>query len=709
VATWSFIEYLDNSGYTPWTHSSWSQYSVVLKQGDTLNVNTIYNGTNTSAYEAQYVYAPSGSTTVNDPDPTATTNNNDLLDKTWSTSSFSNTNHHSRWFFFTATSAGPGIANGYAGIRILTIPSTFGWGGVESSIEQNSAGNAQLTIPSSFESYIQGTAAETADSLSTNGSYDERFHWRITNSASSHTAVSSGFAASSGDFVGPSSGDFISIQPNTSAVAQVYYIKLYHYDYNGNTGTANTLIDVGSFSVTALAPLDTTITLDDTSIGIAGNATSYQLQMSGGGSNTLYYILNTNQSYASTFVLDTLRTNNDSRYIGRTFVQNDANGKRPFETDSTSSNIIDHDLPALNTVKTNYIYATDGLSKQATLLTNTYAVARADTDITLPSSQTIGTNVTSFTASFTGDSVGTQYRLIAYIGGIFTWVSTANYGDDFTIASGNLPANGGDSITYVGQARPVISGTAYGDWMNLTGTTTQFVLTRATPTYSVAGPTGGTVNEGQNLTFDITTSNVVNGTTVGWTLSGLQSGDYTTSASSPATIQNNAASVTFAIVNDNVTDGNKTATLTLASTDSTGASTGSPAPSASVTVVDTSNPGGGGGTGGGTGGGGAGTYGLLIRNSGDTQTIIDGSSRITNFLASDSIDTNSQSSKTMFTNFDCSEKTVTGFIVTWDGALYSTPTITRRSSSLGGITVTKASNDTGSATAGVATVELVRY
>ena len=163
------------------------------------------------------------------------------------------------------------------------------------------------------------------------------------------------------------------------------------------------------------------------------------------------------------------------------------------------------------------------------------------------------------------------------------------------------------------------------------------------------------------------------------------------------------------MVNDNVTDGNKTATLTLANTDSTGASTGTPAPSSSTTVVDTSNPGGGGGSGSGTGGGTANTYGLQILNSAGTQVIVDDTSRLTNFLAADSINTNTQSSKTMFTNFDCSDKTETGILVTWSGTLYASPTVTRRSSALGGITVTKNSNDTSSSTAGIATIELVRY
>jgi hypothetical protein len=277
-------------------------------------------------------------------------------------------------------------------------------------------------------------------------------------------------------------------------------------------------------------------------------------------------------------------------------------------------------------------------------------------------------------------------------GGNYSELPAAGQTWEYEFEGRRLPASGGDPST------------ADSVWVSVDGSQVRRLFRQPATSYSVSSP--NSVNEGQSLTFTITTTSVTNGTTVAWTLSGLQSGDYTTNDSSPATIQANSATVVFNIVNDNVADGNKTATLTLAATDSNGDSTGSP--SSSTTVVDTSNPGGG-GTGGGTGGGSANTYGLEIRNSTGTQTIIDDTSRLTNFLASDSINTNSQSSKTMFTNFDCSEKTETGFLVTWSGALYSSPTITRRSSALGGITVTKNTNDTSSSTSGVAVIELVRY
>ena len=711
MATWSFIEYLNSPGYTPWARASWSQYSVALIAGDTLSVRTIYNGGDSGATSVNYITAPNSSTTINDPDPTTSDTG---LDKTWTSSSFNNTNHATRWYWFTA-----GVATGneaQASIRVLTIPSTFGWSGVQSNIEQGTSGNAVLTIPSTFEAYIQGTASETGENLSTNGSKQERFHWRIVGSASSHTTVNAGFAASSGDFVGPDSGDFVSISPGFSTPGGVYYIKLYFYDYNGNTGTASTLIDVVGFNVTTAAALDTNISLTNSTFTISETATSYSGNtMTGGGTNTIYYVLNVS-NFANGSNIDALRQNNDSRYIARTF--SNSTGTRTFETIQSAGTIV-NDLPSTGTFKTYYLYAANGNGLNSTRLTTgstEYTVGRADTSITLTPSTTslTATSTSNVTVNVTGDTSGTQYRL--YTNNINRWVSTYNGGGssttDFTISYDEAPGGGagtgvtelpgiGQTFTYFSQAR-VLNQSA--DWIN---TNDSFTITRASAaTYSVSSPS--TVNEGSTLTFSVTTTNVVNGTTVAWTLSGLNSGDYYMSyAGNPITINNNSGTATFNIVADNVADGNKTATLTLASTDSAGASTGSP--SSSTTVLDTSNPGGGGGTGGGTGGSTANTYGLQILNSGGTQVIIDDTSRLTNFLATDSINTNTQSSKTMFTNFDCSDKTETGILVTWSGALYSSPTVTRRSSALGGITVTKNGNDTSSSTAGIATIELVRY
>ena len=699
MSTWSFTEYLNTSGYPLGTHSSWSQYTATVVAGDTVNVRTIYNGTDSTAVSIGFVNSPNGSTTVNDPDPT--TSSAAGLDRTWTTSSFTNSNHHSRWFFFK--SGGDTSNQGQRSVRILTVPTTMGWSGVQANIEQASAGNAVLSIPSSFEPYIQGTASETGDGqLSTNGSKEERFHYRITSSSSSNTAVSAGFASSSGNVSGPSNGDTVTIAPSTSTPAGTYYIKLYHYDYTGSTGTSATLLDTASFTVSELVPLDTSITLGTDEFTLTETASSYSGHtMTGGGNNTLYYILNVS-NFTDGSNIDALRQNGDSRYIARTFSQN---ATRTFETVQNAGTIT-NDLPSTGTFDTYYVYAANGLGLNSTKLTNTYTVGRADTSISLTPSTTSlsATSTADVTVNVTGDTAGTQYRL--YTNNIPRWVSTYNGGgsatDDFTISyaeSGITELPGlGQTFTYFSQARVTNQG---GPFIN---TGDSFTITRAAAgTYSVSSP--ASVNEGQNLTYTVTTTNVVNNTTVGYTITGITSGDISSgSLTGNITINSNSGSTTIGLANDNLTDGNETAVLTLASTDSTGASTGSPSPS--TTVVDTSNPGTGGSSGSGISGGSANVYGLQIKNS-SGNIIIDDTSRIGNFLATATVTfaSSSSSSQTIFSTFDCTSKTVTGFIVQWTGTVFQAPTITRPSSG-NGATITPNPNQSA---AGTATVMLVRY
>ena len=249
-----------------------------------------------------------------------------------------------------------------------------------------------------------------------------------------------------------------------------------------------------------------------------------------------------------------------------------------------------------------------------------YYIEYPDDGISLsPSATTVSSSSTSdVTVNVTGDTSGTQYRL--YTNDIPRWVSTYNGGGsastDFTIAysESELPTSG-NTYTYFSQCR-VTAGVDDGAnsgggalWIN---TGDSFTVTRsaAVPTFSVsANPTS--VNEGQTVTFTLTTTNVPNGRTVGYTLTGITSNDLSSgSLTGSFSVSNNSAQVQVTLANDSTTEGPETMTLTCDSTDSSGASTGSP--STSVSISDTST--GSGGSGGGSGGlsGGSGTYGLKI-------------------------------------------------------------------------------------------------
>lgn len=266
-----------------------------------------------------------------------------------------------------------------------------------------------------------------------------------------------------------------------------------------------------------------------------------------------------------------------------------------------------------------------------------------------------------------------------------------------------LPASGQTwEYTFEGRRKTTTGGdpsTADSVWVSVDGTQIRRLYREPAASYSVS-PSASSVNEGQSVTFTVTTTDVANNTTVDYTISGIVAADISAgSLTGTLTIANNTASTSITLTNDTLTEGSETATFTLAATDSANAATGSA--SASVTIADTSTqPGGGSSTD--LSGGTANAYGLAIYNQAGTQKIIDDTSRIGNSLASGSITfTNSNTSGTLFSGFNCSSSATTGFVVKWTGSAWTTPTITRSSN---GITV----NRLGAAN-GTITVYLIRY
>lgn len=95
-------------------------------------------------------------------------------------------------------------------------------------------------------------------------------------------------------------------------------------------------------------------------------------------------------------------------------------------------------------------------------------------------------------------------------------------------------------------------------------------------------------NEGATITALVTTENIPNGTTVGYTVTGISAGDLSSGITTGSiTITNNSGSVQFTLSNDGLTEGTDTFTITLSSLDSAENITGNLSDSA--TITDTSN------------------------------------------------------------------------------------------------------------------------
>ena len=125
------------------------------------------------------------------------------------------------------------------------------------------------------------------------------------------------------------------------------------------------------------------------------------------------------------------------------------------------------------------------------------------------------------------------------------------------------------------------------------------------PTYGVV-PTANNVNEGVELTFNVTTTNVVDATTLYWTAT--SAADFSTSSGS-FTITSNAGSVAVTPTADSSTEGAETFTLQIRTSGTGGTIV---ATSSAVTINDTST------------GGGAPAYGISVSdstvNEGDSTT-----------------------------------------------------------------------------------------
>jgi hypothetical protein len=184
----------------------------------------------------------------------------------------------------------------------------------------------------------------------------------------------------------------------------------------------------------------------------------------------------------------------------------------------------------------------------------TYAVTPTSTSITEGNTVTFNvatTNVPSGTTLYwtnAGTADGTDFSGGANSG---SFTITSNAGSVSIITLNNATYEGTETIIF-----QVRTGSTSGP---IVATAATVNLADAAPTYSVS-PTTTSITEGSSVTFNVTTTNIPNGTTLYWTNSGTTTGaDFSGGANSGSfTVTSNAGSVSRTTINSFVLSGTKT-------------------------------------------------------------------------------------------------------------------------------------------------------
>lgn len=242
-------------GYHPPIADASSNYTVIMKTGDTVNIRTVYTGSATDANAITYIPAPNNDSGLNDPDATGTPG----LDTTWTLTATDNTDYYARWFWFTSRTGGGSLSPpAQLSTRILILPDAFGFTGLPNFIGPGGVEDIEITMPDDLEPFLDGTY--------NTGDYDgpvggpEKFYWKITTDANAtQLAPVNSFARRTGIVTGPKNGTTINIRPSQTCPLATYYLSLYHFNttpqfVNGaatpsTTAGQATLIQTSSFTV----------------------------------------------------------------------------------------------------------------------------------------------------------------------------------------------------------------------------------------------------------------------------------------------------------------------------------------------------------------------------------------------------------------------------------------------------------------------------
>ena len=236
-------------------------------------------------------------------------------------------------------------------------------------------------------------------------------------------------------------------------------------------------------------------------------------------------------------------------------------------------------ITAITARTANYIEVDDSgnstnfiVGEQLNLVTIAYSVVPASPSVNEGSSLTFNVTTTNLPDGTTLYWTTTSTDLSASSG---SFTLTNNAGSFSVTPTADASTEGPETFT-VNVRTGSITGTVVATSSSVTINDTSL-----SPTYSIS-PAANNVNEGSSLTFNVTTTNVSNGTTLFWAVS--RTGDFVTNTGS-FTINSNAGSFSVTPTADNTTEGAETFTVSIRTLSLVGPIV---ATSSSVTINDTS-------------------------------------------------------------------------------------------------------------------------
>ena len=297
--------------------------------------------------------------------------------------------------------------------------------------------------------------------------------------------------------------------------------------------------------------LDTSISLNSSSITMSSSDTSYQNGLTQGGAGTIYYAL-TVANYPNGSNINSLFAGGDSRFVARTFTTATS---KPFSTSGSGAQITNYLPTSSSPSKTVYIYGSNLLGQKSQYLGISYTVARES-----PTAPTVTANVGIVQDGFgmTSNPSGATNGDLTYrwttSGGGPNSKSPFDTGWQVPNYAGVGGQNLGVGVEWVGTTWQVQARATLDNGSNYVYSSTSSVTL---PTYSISsGP--ATLEEGDSGTFGLSITNNF-GHTLYW--QATPTADFITSSTFVGSTS--SSGITITPTSGDGTEGSESATLSL--------------------------------------------------------------------------------------------------------------------------------------------------